>query len=120
MRNRLGLDRLRELTGSPRGIITAGSFLVVLALLLNSAGLAIFVAALVVPIAGLIDLAKRDLFEVEPWWATLGVAAMGAIAAIFITLINVLFLKQFETETDPYNQCCGIFYGRVNLDIKSA
>lgn len=109
---------LRTTIGRPRGIIATGAVLVVLALLANSAGLAIFIAALVVPIAVLIDLSRRDLFEVEPWWAPLTMASAGALAAIFVTLMNILLLKQFESEVDPSSSCCGVFMGRVNLDIR--
>jgi RsiW-degrading membrane proteinase PrsW (M82 family) len=118
MLNRIVPTTLRQSAGQPRGIIAGGALLVVLALLANSAGLAIFIAALVVPTAVLIDLGRRDLFEVEPWWAPLGMGAAGAAAGIFVTLSNILLLKQFENETDPFNQCCGVFLGRVNLEVR--
>lgn len=120
MLNRIVPADLRQNASRPRGIIAIGALLVVLALLANSAGLAIFIAALVAPTAVLIDLSQRDLFDVEPWWGPLTVGATGAVAGLFITLLNTLLLKQFEDETDPFNQCCGVFLGRVNLDVGSA
>src|SRR5215212_2744080 len=120
MLNRIVPADLRQNATRPRGIIAIGALLVVLALLANSSGLAVFIAALVVPTAVLIDLSKRDLFDVEPWWAPLTVGATGAVAGLFITLLNTLLLKQFEDETDPFNRCCGVFLGRVNLDVGSA
>lgn len=120
MFSRYSTKRLRQAISEPRGVIVGGLVLILLALLANSAGLAIFIAALVVPIAVLIDLARRDLFEIEPWWSVLAMGATGAVAAIFIQLVNILLLKQFESETDPSRQCCGVFVGRVNLDFGSA
>jgi ribosomal protein L32 len=120
MLNRIVPADLRQNLNRPRGIIAVGALLVVLSLLANSAGLAIFIAALVVPTAVLIDLSKRDLFDVEPWWAPLTMGAAGAAAGLFITLLNTLLLKQFEDETDPFTRCCGVFLGRVNLDVPSA
>jgi hypothetical protein len=120
MLNRVVPADLRQNLNRPRGVIAIGALLVVLSLLANSAGLAIFIAALIVPTAVLIDLSKRDLFDVEPWWALLAMGAAGAAAGLFITLLNTLLLKQFEDETDPFARCCGVFLGRVNLDIPSA
>jgi RsiW-degrading membrane proteinase PrsW (M82 family) len=120
MLDRFRLAQLRRAAAEPRGVIVGGAVLILLALLLNSAGLAIFIAALVVPIAVLIDLSRRDLFEIEPWWSVLAMGATGAVAAIFISVFNVFLLKQFESETDPSKQCCGVFLGRVNLDFGSA
>jgi RsiW-degrading membrane proteinase PrsW (M82 family) len=119
MSDRFRLAQWRRAAAEPRGVIVGGAILILLALLLNSAGLAIFIAALVVPIAVLIDLSRRDLFEIEPWWSVLAMGATGAVAAIFISLFNVFLLKQFESETDPSKQCCGVFLGRVNLDFGS-
>ncbi|HEY7035307.1 MAG TPA: zinc ribbon domain-containing protein [Thermomicrobiales bacterium] len=118
MLNRIVPANFREAAGQPRGILAGGAVLVVLALLANSAGLAIFIAALVVPTAVLNDLGRRDLSEVEPWWAPVSMGVAGAVAGIFITLLNILALKQFEDETDPFNQCCGVFLGRVDLDVR--
>lgn len=101
----------------PRGIIAAGATLVLLSLLANSAGLAIFISALVVPTAVLVDLKRRNLFDVEPWWAIVAMLGAGAISALFISLLSILLLKQFEDETDPFTSCCGVFLGQVNLDI---
>jgi len=101
----------------PRGIVVSGSILVLISLLANNAGLAIFISALVVPTAVLVDLKRRNLFDVEPWWAVTAMAVSGAIAALFITLLNILLLKQFEDESDPFSRCCGVFLGRVNLDV---
>lgn len=120
MLNRYSLGQIRRAVGEPRGVIVGGLVLILLSLLLNSAGLAIFIAALVVPIAVLMDLARRDLFEIEPWWSVLAMGATGAVAAVFITLVNILLLKAFETEVDPSKECCGVFVGRVNLDFGSA
>src|SRR5215213_1802092 len=107
------IEQLRQ----PRGIIISGVGLVLISLLANSAGLAIFISALVVPTSVLVDLKRRNLFDVEPWWAIAAMAGVGAIAALFLTLLNVLLLKQFEDVSDPFNKCCGVFLGRANLDI---
>lgn len=120
MLNRVVPADLRQVLNRPRGVIALGALLVVFSLLANSAGLAIFIAALVVPTAVLLDLSKRDLFDVEPWWAPLAMGAAGAAAGLFITLLNTLLLKQFEDESDPFTRCCGVFLGRVNLDVPSA
>src|SRR5215217_1806773 len=120
MRNRFLQTEFRQRVSRPRGIIAVGALLVLLSLLANSAGLAIFFAALVVPTAVLIDLSQRDLFEVEPRWAPLAMGAAGAAAGLFITLLNALLLKQFEDEIDPSTSCCGVFLGQVNLDIRDA
>jgi hypothetical protein len=117
MLNRVVPANLRQNLNRPRGIIAIGALLVVLSLLANSPGLAIFIAAMIVPTAVLIDLSKRDLFDVEPWWAPLAMGVTGAAAGLFITLLNTLLLKQFEDETDPFNRCCGVFVGRVNLEV---
>jgi hypothetical protein len=37
-----------------------------------------------------------------------------------VTLLNILLLKQFEDEADPSTNCCGVFLGRVNLDVPDA
>lgn len=118
MLSRIVPENLRAMAGQPRGIIAGGALLVVLSLLANSAGLAIFIAALVIPVAVLIDLSRRDLFDVEPWWAPLSMGVTGAVVGIFVTLCNVLLLKQFEKEADPSSRCCGVFLGRVNLDVR--
>ncbi|MEA2586333.1 MAG: hypothetical protein QOF33_4418 [Thermomicrobiales bacterium] len=120
MVNRIVPGNLRERISNPRGIIAGGALLVVLALLADSPGLAIFISALVVPTAVLIDLVRRDLFDIEPWWAPLSMGAAGAGAGLFVTLLNTLLLKQFEDEADPFNRCCGVFLGRVNLDVREA
>jgi RsiW-degrading membrane proteinase PrsW (M82 family) len=120
MFSRFSLSRLRQALAEPRGVVIGGAVLILLALLGNSAGLAIFIAALVVPIAVLIDLARRDLFEIEPWWSVLAMGAAGAFAGLFVQLLTIFLLKQFESETDPSRQCCGVFVGRVNLDFGSA
>jgi RsiW-degrading membrane proteinase PrsW (M82 family)/ribosomal protein L32 len=118
MLRRLVPTNLRESVERPRGVLAVGAALIVFSLLANSAGLAIFIAALVVPIAIMIDLARRDLVEAEPWWAPLLMGVFGAVAALFVTLSNILLLKQFEDEADPVKTCCGVFLGRVNLDVR--
>jgi RsiW-degrading membrane proteinase PrsW (M82 family) len=118
MANRFLPTNLRGTTARPRNIVWLGALLVVVALLLNSAGLAIVIAALVAPIAVLVDLSRRDLVETEPWWSPLAMAAVGAVVALFVTLLNILVLRQFESETDPSSHCCGLFLGKVDLEVR--
>jgi RsiW-degrading membrane proteinase PrsW (M82 family) len=117
MLNRIVPAAVRDAARQPRGVVAGGALLVVLALLANSPGLAIFISALVAPTAVLIDLGRRDLFEVEPWWALLAMGVAGAAAGLFVTLCNIMLLEQFEDEAAPFNRCCGVFLSRVNLDV---
>ncbi|MER3439685.1 MAG: hypothetical protein C4346_19990, partial [Chloroflexota bacterium] len=43
-----------------------------------------------------------------------------AISGLFVSLLTILALKQFESEIDPARQCCGVFASRVNLEVPHA
>jgi RsiW-degrading membrane proteinase PrsW (M82 family) len=90
---------------------------VILALLLDSAGLAVIIASFIVPATILLDLSQRDVFEDEPWQWLVIAGAFGAISGLFVSLLNILAVKQFEAEIDPARQCCGLFVTRVNLEV---
>src|SRR5215216_301283 len=70
MRNRFLQTEFRQRVSRPRGIIAVGALLVLLSLLANSAGLAIFFAALVVPTALLL---KQFEDEIDPSTSCCGV-----------------------------------------------
>lgn len=120
MATRPNLGRIREAVVRPYTAIVVGGCAAVVALLFDSVGLAILIASLILPVAVLLEMSRRDLFESEPWgWVAIS-AGFGAIAGVFIGLLNIILLKQFERETDPAFTCCGPMMSRVNLDIADA
>jgi RsiW-degrading membrane proteinase PrsW (M82 family) len=114
------LGQIGRAVARPSSVIWAGVVAVVLALLLDSAGLAVIIASFIVPVAILIDLSHRDVFEQEPWQWLVTAGAFGAVSGLFVSLLTILALKQFESEIDPARQCCGLFASRVNLEVPNA
>lgn len=111
------LQRLKVALARPRSVVWAGVAAVVLALLSDSAGLAVIIASFIVPATILLDLNQRDVFEDEPWQWLIIAGAFGALSGLFVSLLNILAVKQFENEVDPARQCCGLFVTRVNIDL---
>jgi len=80
----------------PRILIAAGgAVLVLIALLASEAGVAILLAAIVLPIALIVTLDRVDVFDREPAVILLGIGTAGAAAGILIGLLNSFFLDEF-------------------------
>jgi hypothetical protein len=79
-------------------IAAVGAVLVLIALLASEAGVAILLAAVVLPIALIVSLDRVDVFDREPALILLGIGAAGAAAGILIGLLNGFFLDEFWDE----------------------
>jgi hypothetical protein len=79
-------------------IATVGAVLALIALLASEAGVAILLAAVVVPIALIVSLDRIDVFDREPALITLGIGTIGAAAGILIGLLNGFILDEFWDE----------------------
>lgn len=78
----------REGSVSSTTIAAAGAVLALVLLLANLPGLAIVVASLVIPIAALVELSRRDAFEDEPRWSAPAMVGWGALAGIVMATIG--------------------------------
>lgn len=99
-------DRVRTLivgkrTISPMMVAVAGAVLAVLSLLGNNAGLAIIFASLVIPVAALVELSRRDVFEDEPRWASPAMLGWGAAVGIVMAVIASVVAAQWWISGAP-------------------
>ena len=79
-------------------IAAVGAVLVLIALLASEAGVAILLAAIVLPIALIVTLDRVDVFDREPALILLGIGTAGSAAGILIGLLNGFFLDEFWDE----------------------
>lgn len=71
---------------------------VLVALLLNNAGIAILLSVFLVPVLTLLYLTDLDLFEREPWPAILGALGAGAVIGILFGTIGAWLTGAFWIE----------------------
>jgi len=90
--------RGRRPTGDYRRIAAAASLAVLVALLLNNAGIAILLSVFIVPILLLLFLTDLDLFEREPWPAILGALGAGAVIGLIFGTISAWLTGAFWIE----------------------
>ena len=80
-------------------IAACGAVVVLIALLASEAGVAIMLAAVVLPIVLIVTLDRVDVFDREPALILLGIGTAGAAAGTLIGLLNRFFLDEFWDET---------------------
>jgi len=80
------------------GIAAVGALVVLFALLASEAGLAIMLAATVIPLALIVTLDRVDVFDREPPLILLGIGTAGAAAGVLIGLLNGFLLDEFWEE----------------------
>ncbi len=71
---------------------------VLVALLLNNAGIAILLSVFLVPVLALLYLTDLDLFEREPWPAILGALGAGAVIGLIFGTIGAWLTGAFWIE----------------------
>lgn len=86
---------------TPSTIAVAGSLLAVIVLLGNEPGLAIIVASLVIPMAAIVELARRDAFEDEPVWASPAMIGWGVLAGIVMAVIASAIASEWWISGAP-------------------
>ncbi len=79
-------------------IAACGAVLVLIALLASEAGVAILLAAGILPLVLIVTLDRIDVFDREPPLILLGIGTAGAAAGILIGLLNGAFLDEFWDE----------------------
>lgn len=92
---RLDIAALRRIADLRIVIAAGGALLVLLALLASEAGLALLIAAAVLPLVTLMTLDRLDVFDREPALMILGVGAAGLVAGVVVALINRVLLDEF-------------------------
>jgi hypothetical protein len=86
---------------TPARVAIAGGLLALLSLLANNAGLAIIIASLVIPTAGLVELSRRDLFEHEPRWSSPAMLAWGVVVGIVMATIGAMIAAEWWIDGAP-------------------
>lgn len=81
-----------------RRIAAVASLAVLVALLLNNAGIAILLSVFIVPVLLLLFLTDLDLFEREPWPAILGALGAGAVIGLIFGTISAWLTGAFWIE----------------------
>lgn len=87
--------RIRDLRIWIAGV---GGLFVLVALLASEAGIAVMLAAAIIPLAAVISLDRMDVFDREPALILLGIGTVGAIAGAFVALLNGFLLDEFWEE----------------------
>lgn len=101
MANRLGSMIAGGRHAAPGRVVIAGAVLALIALLVNNAGLAIIIASLVIPAAGLVELSRRDLFEHEPRWSSPAMLGWGVVVGIVMATIGTIIAAEWWIDGAP-------------------
>ena len=103
----------RLITALPHAItLLAGAVIILIALLANSAGVALIVTSAIVPILILLTLNQQDVFEEEPPLILLGVGLAGGIAGLIVGGIGAWLHSRSWFDTGVLNYGAGGFGGR--------
>jgi hypothetical protein len=82
-------------------IAATGLVLVLIAMLADSAGLAILIGLFIVPVLILRYLSAIDLFEREPWWGIGGAAVAGLLGGLIVGGIGHFLVDRLWIENAP-------------------
>ncbi len=94
-------------------IAGTGLILVLIAMLANSAGLAILIGLFIVPVLILRYLSAIDLFEKEPWWGVAGAAGAGLLGGLIIGGIGHFIVDRWWIEDAPLRVGAAGFAGNA-------
>jgi hypothetical protein len=101
-------------------IAATGLVLVLIAMLADSAGLAILIGLFIVPVLILRYLSAIDLFEREPWWGIGGAAAAGLLGGLIVGGIGHFLVDRLWIENAPLRVGAAGFGGNAAENAGSA
>lgn len=94
-----------------RPVVVCGLLLLLLALLLNSAGLALLIASAIVPVALAVELPRWDVYENEPRWGLVAVMIWGWGIGLFTALVGSAIVAALWIDGAPIHAGAAGFGG---------